>query len=71
MANVESPEPMQDANPGTNALHGPISPEPTSISSQTFHPEYIDADNTPSPVEGPASGVDGIRVLGILLTILK
>ena len=61
MANVESPEPMQ-------ALHGPITPEPTSISTQTVHPEYIDADDTPSPAEGPASGVDGIRVLGIWLT---
>ena len=68
MADVESPEPMQAANPGTTALHGPISPEPTSISSKTVHPEYIDADDTPSPAEGPVSGVDGIRVLGILLT---
>ena len=67
MAYVESPEPMQAANPGTTALHGPISPEPTSTSSPP-HPEYIDADDTPSPAEGPAFGVDGIRVLGILLT---
>ena len=67
MADVESPEPMQAANPGTTALHGPISPEPTSTCSPP-HPEYIDADDTPSPAEGPASGVDGIRVLGILLT---
>ena len=67
MADVESPEPMQAANPGTTALHGPISPEPTSTSSPP-HPGYIDADDTPSPAEGPASGVDGIRVLGILLT---
>ena len=68
MADVESLEPMQAANPGTTALHGPISPEPTSISSQTVHPEYIDADNTPSPAEDPASGVDGITVIGIWLT---
>ena len=68
MADVESPEPMQAADPGTTALHGPISPEPTSISSQTVRPEYIDADDTPSPAEDPASGVDGIRVLGIRLT---
>ena len=68
MADVESLEPMQAANPGTTALHGPISPEPTSISPETVDPEYIDADNTPSPAEDPASGVDGIRVLGILLT---
>ena len=68
MADVESPEPMQAANPGTTALHGPISPEPTSISSQTVHPEYIDADDTPSPAEDPASGLDGITVLGIWLT---
>ena len=67
MADSESPEPMQAANPGTTALHGPISPEPTSTSSPP-HPEYIDADDTPSTAEGPASGVDGIRVLGILLT---
>ena len=67
MADVESPEPMQAANPGTTALHGPISPEPTSTSSPP-HPVYIDADDTPSPAEGRASGVDGIRVLGILLT---
>ena len=71
MADVESPEPRQAANPGTTAPHGPISPDPTSISSQTVHPEYIDADDTPSPAEGPASGVDGIRVLGILLTNRK
>ena len=68
MADVESPEPMQAANPGTTAVHGPISPEPTSISSQTVHPEYIDAEDTPSPAEDPASGVDGITVLGIWLT---
>ena len=68
MADSESPERMQAANPGTAALHGPISPEPTSISSQTVHPEYIDADDTPSPAEDPASGVDGITVLGISLT---
>ena len=68
MDDVESLEPMQAANTGTTALHGPISAEPTSTSSLTVHPEYIDADNTPSPAEGPASGVDGIRVLGILLT---
>ena len=67
MADVESPEPMQAAKPGTTALHGPISPEPASTSSPP-HPKYIDADDTPSPAEGPASGVDGIRVLGILLT---
>ena len=68
MADVESPEPMEAANPGTTALQGPISPEPTSISSQTVRPEYIDADDTPSPAEDPASGVDGITVLGIWLT---
>ena len=68
MADVESPEPMQAANSGTTALHEPISPEPTSISPQTVHPEYIDAEDTPSPAKGPASGVDGIRVLGIWLT---
>ena len=38
MADVESREPMQAANPGTTALHGPITPEPTSISTQTVHP---------------------------------
>ena len=65
MADLESLEPMQAANPNTSALHGPISPEPTSISSQTVHPDYIDADDTPSPAEHPASGVDGITVLGI------
>ena len=68
MADVESPEPRQAANPGSTAPYGPISPQPTSISSQIVHPEYIDADDTQSPVEGPASGIDGIRVLGIFLT---
>ena len=68
MGDVESPKPMQAANPGIIAVHRPISPEPTSISSQTVHPEYIDADDTPSPAEDPASRVDGITVLGIWLT---
>ena len=62
MADVESLEPMQAANPGTTAPHGPNSPDPTSISSQTVHPEYVDADDTPSPAEGPSSEVDGITI---------